>query len=115
MGYVIGSQVAKGGAHLIDVLRRRGKARFGDFYDATEETEASVHKACGFDEDTDTGHACLYVEWAAGQMEKQGLVTIEANGGTLADGEPDFEIKATAKLWDLIECGGMPRYWDMDL
>ncbi|HEX3152326.1 MAG TPA: hypothetical protein VHR66_29905 [Gemmataceae bacterium] len=113
MALVYHNNLAKAGKHLVEVLVAEEQVPYSRFYNAKPGSQERVAVACGFDEDDE--HAHIHLEWAAGQLERAGLVELETLDAVLIDDEPDFMIRLTAAGREFFATGKKFHYRDMEV
>src|SRR5438034_11647611 len=109
MGWVDQSDPEKGGAYLLDLLKREGCVRYSRFYGDDVDPEA-LAAATGLDEE----HAHVIIEFAAGQLEGAGVVSFAELPEKLIDDEQDYLISLTHRGRKLVEDGQRLRCRHME-
>ncbi len=113
MGWVYATQMMPAGAYLLGILETEGSVPFSRFYN--DDTDyAALAKAAGLDE-CDEDHAHILIEFAAGQMERAGIVSFATLPQQLIDGERDYLITLTEAGRELLRSGKAFGYRDMCL
>ena len=80
-------------------------------YDGEEELSVKLQELIGLRE----GEAECVFDVALGILEDKGYVRIEKNGGTLFDGEKDFDVSLTEKGKQMVRSGELSVFQDVYL
>lgn len=110
MGFVSSETIRPGGDHLLSLLAREGAVPYSRFYGEDVDIEALAAET-GLDAD----HAHVLIEFAAGQLERAGIVACTPLPARLLDGEGDYSIVLTDRGRAFLAERRRFRYRDMDL
>lgn len=110
MGWVASDDLKQAGDHLLGILGRESTICYSRVYSETVDP-AALARECGLDEND----AHVLIEYAAGQLERAGLVAFAPLEQELIDGEKDYTIALTERGRDFLAAGKPFRYRDMYL
>lgn len=113
MGWVNASDVEPAGNYLLGILRAEGSVPYSRFYN--DDTDYAALAAAAGIADAHEDQAHVLIEFAAGQLERAGLVSFTPLDTELIDGEHDYTIALTDKGREFLASGRPFRYRDMDL
>lgn len=103
MGYCPAEPLTNGARLVLDALKESERVAYSYFYDGTDARDQFLMVELGLEDDF-YGVASL-IDFSVTQLEEAGLVTTRDLDTTLADGEPDYEIRLTPQGKQLLASG----------
>jgi hypothetical protein len=119
MGWVYAEEIKKAANYLLcDILPDCIQVRYSRFYDGTEKTSKELVADMGYPElGSKYVPSCpeLFIDLAAGELERQGFVKLTYLKERLADGEPDYLIELTLEGIEKMIEGIEPVFRSLNL
>lgn len=103
MGHFYKDQIEQAGMYLLEILSKEQQISFDFFYDGSDKKHKLLCEVFGIAENNDDSIVEILLDIAAAELEEFGIVSLKQLGSKLFDGEPNYQIKLTAKGRKVID------------